>query len=191
MATPKYNKSQLSKMVVNPTSKGDMLKEYPRLQQIVPPALESEIKVKVDEYLRNLAWLFDPHSPIVKEFPTLNDRRKVAKDLSGYDGPTNHKMEVGFILKIVQNRRWGVLCVNESILAEFSEQLMTPLAMETGDSEKELKAAEKKIKLREELPKIVSTIDEIEFALFGDDKELIKEAAAQEWSPEDVASMGR
>ncbi len=163
----KYNKYADS-MGINPTTKGRMLEEYPQLQTCVD--FISNSGIDSDKYLRYLAWLYDPQSPLMKEYRgDLIQRRAQAMNLSSYNGDSDYRCESAFVI-MMRNRLWTLRCDNEKAFAEFSEMVGQPITEANEDVK--IKAIERKGKLLELMSEMSARIEKIDKELFEEDHEL-------------------
>lgn len=199
-----YQKEQFNRTLFNPLEK-NLLKTYPRLLGLFPNEDERPIEER-EKLLRYVIALYDPASPLQKEYPELLVRKEMAALLAGFDLAKDEARLVELYsclddsvveliiayLKIVRNRTWSMIVSIEQTVWEYNLRLLSPISK--GDKgDKDLVAAvNMKSKMAEDLGVMNERLDEYLKKFYGDDEDLITNAKKVERiTAESVAGVKR
>lgn len=101
--------------------------------------------------LKFIIMMYDPQSPLVKEFPDLQRRREEAAYLSDFKLPQNPMKNddlvraiIGY-LKILRNRRWALIVGIEQTIWESTGNMFNTVESDSGSNDKDVIAG---IKMR-------------------------------------------
>lgn len=184
----------------------ELLIRFPELKQI--EAFRDCISGDRNRIIRYICYLYDPGSPLQSEYQDLKARKEAAAELAGFKrnskglwpestqdifnvinkGDVNIVDMVFEFLRIINDKTWMILKVNEINFWEYSLMLMENISGK--NSKEKLDAANVKTKLREELKIIASDTELYMKKMFGDEENL--QALAKEKlkriTPETVGS---
>jgi hypothetical protein len=196
-----YNKEDFRKCQFNPFEK-NLFKAYPRLLELVADFEEDALPAEKESILRYVIALYDPASPIVKDYPDLQDRKMAAAGVAELDIADDDKIRVlfecssdpvaqiilGFLKNFVQNRLWSMIISNEQAFWEYNLRMLTAIS---ADRDKDLMSAVAiKTKLSDDLEAINNRLERFLSNFYGDDSELKKKAQKRgHFTPEDMAGV--
>src|SRR5688572_27454825 len=180
-----YTKDDFKKCFFNPMDKN--LMDYPKVQQLIPDHLHDELS-EDERVIRYVLALYDPKSPLVRDYPDLNTRKIAAATIAGFDITADEEctnklfscnseflveMIINFLRTVVKSRTWAALQADEQTFWEFIIRLMLPITR--GDKDKDLVGAVSvKTKLSEDKENINDRLDRNWSRFLGDDELLIK-----------------
>jgi hypothetical protein len=131
---------EYSKMEFNPTVKGIMTVQYPKLKKILGDA--------DDRMMRYVILMYDVSSPLRQHYPELGKRKEFAASISGYDMTKDDvtclfdfKVKVNDeyepyeelldliikYLKYQNNWVWTMIISNEQAFFEYNKRVMMPV----------------------------------------------------------------
>jgi len=210
-----YRESSFSNCMFNPLVKGKMLKEYPRLTEIISTDWNDN---HIDELIRYIICVYDPKSPLAIQERDLNYRKGVAADLAGMDmddkeflqsvfscslsltslpieeilngksGDCISDLIMRFLMRFIKSKEWAAIVIVENCFWESAKKLMEPI---TGkDSKQELEAVQKKSAIKDELDKDIARLDKYYKSFFNEDDDL-ELMAKKRVTPESVARLNQ
>lgn len=188
-----YTLSSFATCMFNPLEK-NITTKYPRL---------STLQLSDENLLRFILLMYDPASPLIRDFRDLPMRQQTAAALAGFSLETDEAIlaelftyqieEVVtatdiFLKEFVHIRLWSMICANEQTFYEYAERLMLPIAKMSGKGDKDiLQATAIKSKLSEDMDAIYNRLDGY-YAKMYDDSALKDKVQRKRITPE---TMGR
>lgn len=178
----------------------------PRLRELLPKKKdEKDLKGVDDKILRYVIALYDPRSPLIKDYPELGSRKIAAARVAGFDLINDaetleliYECDSDFLvdiivnyLKLVKNRVWAAIVSDEQTYWEFVRRLLAPITAGDKDNAKDLiSATGLKTKLSNDKEEIGDRLENNWNKLIGDDGGLKKKAQIKTtFSPEDMAGV--
>jgi hypothetical protein len=196
-----YTKDDFKKCFFNPLNKD--LMENERVLHLIPDDIDDLLTDDAERVVRYVMALYDPKSPLVRDYPDLNTRKVAAAGIAGYDLDKDSdnvdlliscdseflvEVIVRFLRTVVKSRIWAALVADEQTFWEFVIRLMLPITR--GDKDRDLvAAAQLKTKLSEDKENINERLDRNWSRFLGDDEMLIKKLEASDYSPEGYAGV--
>lgn len=196
-----YAAEHFSKCYFNPLEK-HLLKTYPQIEKLLPKEVsEDDPFVGDDRLLRYIFAMYDPKSPLLKDYPDTTSRKSAAAAIAGFnmkdvgildklyccDSDYMVGVIVNFLRHIIQSRLWASIVADEQLFWEFITRLMKPIS-ELSDKD-DVNAIEKKMKVSEGKESVSSQIESNWTKFLGDDEELKKKVKKQNFSPEFMAGV--
>lgn len=187
-----YKPHELSQMVIRPDTEGMIIESYPFLEEIFEGlsfSLEGEsfdIKsMTADSVLRYMAFVFDPHSPMIRQHGEIRVRKeKAGKETNIKPASVPSKVVVKFLTSVVASRDWAYIATLENNYEEYLDILNKTVNI---DDENELiKTIDLKGKLRAQLREMRTEIPALYEEFFCNDEVLIKEHKVAA-TPEEIA----
>lgn len=185
----------------------NLFEEYPRLLEMLPrDSSDRTFTSDRDEekMIRYVLALYDPKSPLVKDYPDLNTRKTAAAEVAGYDleedkdvidrlfrCDSEYLVEfiVTYLRQIVQSRSWASITADEQTYWEFVSRMLLPINRTNKDKD-DVSAVALKTKLGEDKENIAERLDRNWNKFLGDDEELKRKVQkAKGWSPEEQAGV--
>jgi hypothetical protein len=195
-----YAKDDFKKCFFNPYDKG--LMDNPRVQQLIPDK-EDLLSDDAARTMRYVVALYDPKSPLVRDYPDLNTRKIAAATIAGFDINVDAESEemlftcdseflvqliVNYLRYVVKSRVWAALQADEQTFWEFVTRLMLPITR--GDKDRDLVGAVSvKTKLSEDKENINDRLDRNWSRFLADDDQLIRKIETGDYSPEGYAGV--
>jgi hypothetical protein len=196
-----YTKEKFKNCIFNPMEESGMLSEYPRLEQIIK---EEWKDVHLDSIIRFAICCYDPKSPLIKDEPSLNERKMIAADISNMGSeiqdevfnmiyPANredrtpfvHELIFEYLRRFAKSKEFAAIAAIEFKFWEQIKQVLTPI---TGkNSKEELEAVQKKSLVSNEIEIDLKRIDTYYMKFFGED-EMLQKKASNRFTPERIAS---
>lgn len=153
--------------------------------------------------LRYIIMMYDPNSPLRKNYPELDLRKQVASQESGYDlqlqdgerSELEREVLVESIilyLRMINNLTWTEMCTTEEAIWEYNRRILEPI--KSNDKEKdEMSAVKMKGTMMSELKMMNIRYKELTFEFFGEDDDLIEASKIKvsKISSEDIAKRLR
>ena len=167
-----YKEHQIAKMVVNPYVKDSLLKMYPKLKEVKKESDTLLTDKDLDMYFRYVSFVYDPHSPMNHEYPTLDQRKAMAKEEVGYNGQDYPELAAYFIIIIINNRLWTEIASNENVFDEFTIKVNKPIGVDL-DEDKQLKAVQLKNVMLTQMSEMRKRITTLRNELFSGDIEIV------------------
>lgn len=195
-----YKPEDFNSCLFNPLVKKEMLKAYPKLQEILPP--DSGTLPSLDNVLRYICMLYDPKSPLITGERDLNYRKTVAADLAGFDEDKDAEfldrlfeskkewvvgMTMKYLLRFIKQRKWAYIAAVENKYWEKIARLNQPIQKADKESD-ELRAYQIVDSITDSAYKDLSRLDTLYSEFFGDDEELSKTAQNIRITPEMIAT---
>ena len=186
-----YSKESFDNCLFNPLEK-NLLKTYPRLGQL---------GTKDENLLRYVGLLYDPRSPLVRDFRDLKMRKQEAAMLAGYnlrkgeadkifdfsDKEALNAVDV-YLKSFISSRLWYMINAREQTIYEYAQRMLKPVEEKDGVGEKDLMQS---ISIKSKLSADMATMNELLDAdynkFFGNDEDLAK-ATRRGFTPEEMAS---
>lgn len=186
----RYTHAQVSKMLIDPHWEGvSIFDEYPQLTVVAERFPDSQVVWHA--YFRYLSLCYDPHSPMVKTFPDIRQRRQEAAMEAVYEGEHFPIIAIEFVKTIVKRRTWIVLCSMDNTFDEYATRVNIPIS-NSLDEDKALKAVELKNKMLETMVQMIASRDNLMKQMFDNDSELLEtEGEITNFTPENVAKSIR
>lgn len=200
-----FTEKDFSKCFYNPMAK-NIFSAYPRLNELAPKEVDEEDKLfsEKERLVRYILALYDPQSPIIKEYPDLTSRKMAAADVAGYHAVKEQELldvifacdseymvniVVSFLRNIVQSRLWASIQADEQTFWEFISRMMLPIAKDNKDKDM-VSAVAMKTKLSEDKEGIAVQLEKNWQKFFSDDEGLKKKVEKRNnWSPESMAGV--
>lgn len=200
-----FTEKEFTKCFYNPMAK-DIFSTYPRLNELLPKEVDEEDKLfaEKERLVRYILALYDPQSPIVKEYPDLTSRKLAAADIAGYHAVKEQELLdiifacdseymvsiiVSFLRNIVQSRLWASIQADEQTFWEFISRMLLPIAKDNKDKDM-VSAVAMKTKLSEDKEGIAVQLEKNWQKFFADDDGLKKKIEKRNnWSPESMAGV--
>ena len=182
----RYTKQQIAKMVIDPNTP-DMLKAYPRLNDIVP----KKFILDIDKQLQYMAWVYDYNSPAVKEFSDITRRKEWAKTTVGLTEKPSFELMLNFTRYVINSRVWTLICSLEATFEEYAERVNKRIEDQEGGKEIDiLKAVEIKNKLINQMDEMINKIEALYNKLFSGDADAMDEFdESRKFTPEYIAAQ--
>lgn len=188
-----YTKQDYQKCIFNPMVK-DLLKEYELSEWADVISHE-----KANEIAKYIVAIYDPSSPLIKNFPDTNKRKDWAADffkVDDVDGLKDFSVEKfamathWFLRNFIRSMDWAIIQANTETFWEYQLRLMKPIGADENTREKELiSAIQVKSKLAEDLSIIAERITKHTKAFYGDDVDLIDTAKKLKFTSEGLANV--
>lgn len=185
-----YTKKDFERCLFNPFEKVS-----PRLKELSED----------EKLLKYVVALYDPQSPLFKDYPELAIRKQTAALVAGYDViidneyleslyACNNDEETEVVinfLKIVQNRIWAMIVSIEQTIWEYNLRLLSPISKGESDKDKDLvSAVNMKSKMAEDLGIMNDRLDGYLKKFYGDDRlEEKAEVKQLRFNPQSIASV--
>jgi hypothetical protein len=183
------NKEDFKNCLFNPLEK-NLLTTYPRL---------AELGTKDEKLLRYVIFLYDPGSPLIKEFKDLTMRKRQAASLAGMDLKKDLEPIYSFtdqvalnavdvyLKSFISSRLWYIICGREQTVYEYAQRMMKPIEVKVGsDEQQEMKSMAIKSTFSKDLTAINDALEADLIKFFGNDDDLAK-AKRKGFTPEDMA----
>jgi hypothetical protein len=199
-----YTKNDFKKCFFNPLDED--LMENDRVQALIPAQTQiNDELVDDDRVIRFVFAMYDPKSPLVRDYPDLNTRKLSAATIAGFDIANKEEERLmeqlfscdseflvllikNFLKEVVKSRVWAAIQADEQVFWEFVIRLLLPITR--GDKDKDLVAAVSvKTKLSEDKENINERIDRNWSRFVGDDQQLVKKMETSDFSPEGYAGV--
>lgn len=183
---------KVGSMMINPYVKVPVMEEYDALCDIWRKFQEYRESANdetdfdetdFDKYIRYASLVFDPSSPLIKQYSDIKTRRERASKEIGYGGYDRRQIEVFLLQDVYRSSDWTLICSIDNHFAELTEKVNKIVEM-SNDPDKELKAVEFKGKMIEQMGKLITTRKELIREFFGGDQELEEmtvSASAEQW----------
>lgn len=200
-----YKKEDFRRCFFNPLAE-DLNYEYPRLAVLLPHGIEDERfadSKSQTKMIRYVLALYDPKSPLVKDYPDLNSRKIEAARVAGYDIEAEREILdmvyscdseylvqfiINFLRQIVQSRAWASIQADEQTFWEFVFRMLLPIR-ESKDKD-DVSAVSLKTKLGSDKEDIGDRLERNWNRFLGDDEDLKKKVQIKKgFSPEDMAGV--
>jgi hypothetical protein len=200
-----FAEKDFNRCFYNPLAK-NLFSTYPRLNELLPKEFDEEdpLTTENERLVRYILALYDPQSPIIKEYPDLTSRKMAAADIAGYHAEKERELLdkvfacdseymvaiiVSFLKNIVQSRLWASIQADEQTFWEFVGRMMLPIAKDNKDKDM-VSAVAMKTKLSEDKESIVTQLEKNWQRFFADDDNLKKKVEKKNnWSPESMAGV--
>lgn len=187
-----YTEKEFANCVFNPLSKGKMIKNYPKLNEI----LDSEDKTQnyIDRLIRYTIALYDSQSPLVYQEKELKFRKQAAAELAGFHEEVDVdvlnkiyeckderavKISLLYLKKFIKSRVWAMIVSAEQAFWNATDKLMIQV---TEGRNETLALLEIQDRTHDRLSKLY-----IEF--YGEDMDLMKVDKDFHITPEKLAKM--
>lgn len=159
---------------------------------------EPRLELDLDRLLRYVMVLYDKKSPLIKSFTKLDQRKKEAAVLAGYDIDKPEVMEPlfnftdpllqAFALHFMeeQNDMWFCnLMSAEQTFYEYQRALMAEVKLVVGDKDK-MSTLMLKSKIQDECDKLAERVETYRTKVYGEGEEK-QVAKTRDFSPEGIA----
>jgi hypothetical protein len=185
----------------------NLFEQYPRLLEMLPRDRNEKLFSSDQEQERMISYvlaLYDPKSPLAKDYPELNTRKTAAAEVAGYDleqdkdvletifrCDSEYMVEfiVTYLRQIVQSRSWASITADEQTYWEFVQRMLLPINRTSKDKD-DVSAVALKTKLGEDKENIADRLERNWNRFLGDDEELKRKVQkAKGWSPEEQAGV--
>lgn len=184
----------------------NLIEEYPRLLVLLPGNRDDNLFGGDNTFkmVRYVLALYDPKSPLVKDYPELYSRKVAAAEVAGFNisidtellgtlYSCNDEYLVEFIVNylryIVQSRAWASITADEQTFWEFVSRMLLPINRTMKDRD-DVSAVSLKTKLGEDKEAIADRLERSWNRFLGDDEDLKKKVnKAKGWSPEEQAGV--
>ena len=180
-------KGRTVNMRIDPFFKGDIFEEYPFLEGIPQ---EDVGELRIQDYIRSLAFILDPNSPIVREYTDLIERRDLVYEMMVYGGNKNVKIDVWLLVFVYRNNMWTQICANQFRFHDLSEIAFEPID-KTADDDKKFKSATLSRKVLEDMLFISQNNDEMIEKMFMGDENMKGVAQNVYMTPEKFARKNK
>lgn len=169
-------------MAINPATSRRMLDAYPHLTPISAD----------DAFLRWLAYVYDPGSPLITAHPDFRRRKEAASEITGHQyRPEDIEVIKMFLREVVKTREWRIICVIEYLFDENEGLLYDSIDKSKGVKDADIiTAAEKKDKLKKQMIEMIAELPKLKQAFFGGDEDL-EEPVFKPKTPENMAGKKR
>ena len=152
----------------------------------------------IDKLMRYTMVLYDKQSRLIKYFTNLEQRKREAAILAGYDldedaailttlfdftDPDLQAVALYF-LEEQNDMCFRLLISNEQTFSEYQKALMTTIKI--GDEKDKMSALNIKTKLMEESDRIVERVEKYYTKVYGEGEEKVK-AKTKDFTPESIA----
>lgn len=172
-----------------------------KIKELAPYAellTDSDGRSDIDNLIRYTMVLYDKESRLIKYFTNLEQRKKEAAVLAGYDlesdagilatlfdftDPDLQTIALYF-LEEQNDMSFRLLISNEQTFSEYQKALMTNISI--GDEKDKMSALNIKTKLMEESDRIVERVEKYYIKVYGEGEEKAK-AKTRDFSPESIA----
>jgi hypothetical protein len=200
-----FEEKDFKRCFYNPMVK-NLFGTYPRLSDLIPKEIDEDdpLAAEKDRLVRYILALYDPQSPIIKEYPDLTSRKRAAAEIAGYNAEKERELLdivfacdseymvnviVAFLKNIVQSRLWASIQADEQTFWEFVGRMMLPIAKDNKDKDM-VSAVAMKTKLSEDKESISTQLEKNLQRFFSDDDNLKKKVEKKNnWSPESMAGV--
>lgn len=193
-----YQKQDFAKCAFNPLEE-NLFTTYPQLVELFPDA---QLGVLAEKTLRYVMTCYDPHSPLIQDFPEWIKRKEMAAFIAGFDldkdkgflaglysGMDAWALEVAhkFLRHCIRSREWAMIVSNEETFWEYNMRLKIPIAKAEKDKDM-MSAIQSKSALAEDQETFHDRIKRLYKEFFGGDEEMA-EAADQSYkmNPQQIA----
>ena len=183
----KFSEGQLKGMVISPMEK-EPYARYPQLSEHLPG--------RDPKLIAFLAWVYDPQSPLVRQYPDCHLRMSQARTQSGFLDTYEPKDVNVWVRHIVRSRLWRAILATEFMYEENLDEINTPISTgrvgngedgerpaATMDDKKKLEAVILKSKLRAELKEMEKDLEEMYRRLYAGDEDAASRADDPESAP--------
>lgn len=176
-----FSPAQLKNMAVPPGSKR-MLDDYPYLMEVSAD----------DAFLRWLAYVYDPGSPLIREHRDVKKRKEAAAEITGHKPrPEDKDGILRFLKNVVKSLEWAVICTQSDLFWEYADLVREPV--KTGQDVKDTDiqaAAIKKQTLTQFMKEISAELPKLIESFYGGDEDL-NEPKQKIKKPENMAGFKR
>lgn len=180
-----------SAMLIDPLYDGNYKDAFPILQQIDIAISE----LHYNDYIRCCSLVYDPNSPIVREFSMLSERKRyVFDELVKFKGYTNKAFEIEILKKVYRKTEWTLLCTIDNVFDEFTTRANEPISNDGEkelDADKMLKAVQLKRKYIDDMKDMITIREEMYRKIFNQDEDLMKVEREIAWTPEMAAKNNK
>lgn len=177
-----FTSADFKRMAVRPDTPKRMLDAYPHLQSV---SLD-------DAFLRWLAYVYDPGSPLVRSHTDIRKRKEAAAELTGHKmSPDDNVGILNFLKEVVKSLEWAVICTKSDLFWEYAELVREPV--KTGKEVKDTDiqaAAIKKQTLTQYMTEISAELPKLKKAFFGEEEEITEDRVVIK-TPENMAGKKR
>lgn len=200
-----YTKEQFRRCAMNPLAE-NIFEEYPRLLVMLPREAKDKIFDNDDQIrmIRYVLALYDPKSPLIRDYPELNSRKIAAAELAGYDLEKDASITeklfrcdneylvefiITFLKTVVQSRAWASITADDQTFWEFVSRMLLPINRTEKDKD-DVSAVSLKTKLGEDKENIADRLERNWNRFLGEDEDLKKKVQQKKgWSPEEQAGV--
>lgn len=203
-----YSKEDFDRCVVNPMNKNLV----GRTKEIIG---DYEGRFDPRMLVSYIAAVYDPKSPLVKDYPELIERKYAGAGLAGFDESNQEQLKALFnwdavvpvqddeprepamteldvlfnYLKIVKNRKWMTMQAIEQAIFEFNYTLMTPISNEDKEKDK-VGAVKMKSAMSQDIRTMEKTLEELSEEFYGEEKDrIVKRKEVKRFRPETIGRL--
>jgi hypothetical protein len=187
-----YKAEDFSKCVFNPLKKDVISGRAQELTEKYTGPCD------VKSLLKYIIAVYDPKSPIVKEYPELEKRKEAGAMFAGIDEEYREKLfsceneeDAKLIiqyLKIVKSRVWGMMVSIEQTIWEYNQRLFIPISAEKDKDS--VAAVNMKSKMAEDVVLMNERLENLSRQFYGDDVETLKtRKVVERFTPEAMARV--
>lgn len=199
-----YTENSFYGCLYNPLDK-NLLKKNPGLS-----VYSSDLRV-----VKYMICMYDPASPIVREFPEISSRKSMALKVAGIDRDEEPELAMGltslktigdedegqinyaqlvfnFIKDCYFPREWFMICCNEQMFWEYGERMLQPIDPKNTNIEKDfINALADKEKLATAQESVSRRISDLYRKMLGEPLEDgVVDKRKRRSRPQDFADMG-
>lgn len=180
-----------SAMLIDPLYDGSYKEMYPILNEIDCTITD----LRYDEYIKACSLIYDPNSPLVREYSNLKDRKEyVNKELFKSKFYSDAKFEVELLKRVYRKTEWTLLCTIDNVFDEFTTRANEPIensAENMLDADKMLKAVQLKTKYIDDMAGMIDKRENLYKKIFYQDEDLMNIDREVAWTPEMQAKNNR
>lgn len=176
----------------------DKIKELAAYAELLAEK-ESTGRPDIDNLIRYIMVLYDKKSPLIRSFTNLEQRKREAAVLAGYDLEVDAErvaklfdftdqdlQNLALYFLEEQNDMWYCnLVSNEQTFYEYQKALLAEVKLVDGDKDK-MSTLVIKSKLQDECEKIAERVEKYYTKVYGEGEEKAK-AKTKDFSPESIA----
>ena len=168
-------------MVVNPMLPDNEFKD--KIADIYNP-------IHPIKFYKFISLVYDFNSPLVLDIPQLDERKKQASIIIGYDfdeSSCDYEVITNFVIQKIGNNLWTLITANENTFEEYTGKVNKRIGADL-DEDKQLKAVQVKNSMLEQMEKMIDRIQNLKNKLFWGDAELVSASGKiKNYTSENVA----
>jgi len=175
---------RVGNMAINPYYEGNLMEMYPILSECLHDKVSDSLLI--DKYFRYCSFVLDPQSPMFKDYPDMQLRRRYASDETGWDGVKDYRIEVLMLKNLYRSREHSMIITAENMMDEYLDILNNPLSIENENDL--IKALDLKNKLINHYEQLIELRDKMVKKMSGADEDIEEELSFNP-TPEKMAKM--
>ncbi len=197
-----YSEKDFAGCFCNPLKK-NIFNAYPRLSELIPKDMLNSEEDN-EKMVRYIIAMYDPGSPLIKEYRDITLRKRTAAMVAGYDFTKDEYFLIdlfsfsnnaalygvsNFLKFFIHSRLWYMISAREQTIYEYAERMLKPVEAKTGDKEKDLMSAIAiKSKLSADMAEMNDLLEKDYNKFFGSDTDLSKAFKNDDYTPEKMAT---